>query len=197
MIPVSLNTYTAEAHASIPRDVVCEHCGQTYHYTMLARGEAKGYTVYGIAGGAAARAAQQDAAQRLRDDVRYGCNPVRCPNCRCLQRDMVAVYRRGRLRFLIPVAVVLPALGVLGGIVYANSGGYLQDRSAGGYAVFGLTCLLSLLMLLGRLLLNARVDPNRDRHRYYVRTGTPGRYADAGEDPIAASLQREASGGEA
>jgi hypothetical protein len=104
---------------------------------------------------------------------------------------MLAVFRRQRLRPLLTVAALVPALAVPACVAYAHTG-RLGDpaRARDAWALFAGACLLAAGVLVGRPVLNARADPNRDGRRYRLRTGLPGPYAAAGPDPAAVALER-------
>lgn len=107
LIPVA-KQYTAEITGQTRKEVTCENCGAGYSYEMRRTAHAGASTGLLDSGADAANLARQRAHDRLMRQLARHCNPVRCPRCRWLQRDMLReVRRRALIRWSLAAVVLL------------------------------------------------------------------------------------------
>src|SRR3954470_24325400 len=87
--------YTSSVSAAMMKPVRCEKCGGAYSYRMVRRGVGQGSTIYGIDSQGASDRSAANAQAKLHRLLQTGVDPVPCPHCGWLQREMVdEIHRR-------------------------------------------------------------------------------------------------------
>lgn len=105
--------YYASAAGAATKTVVCEKCGETFHYTLVRTGRGEGQSPYFLDNEGARGRADAEAAASLRARLDAGVEPVPCPNCRWYQAHMVKEMRRRRLRWMFILGTAASAILML------------------------------------------------------------------------------------
>jgi hypothetical protein len=159
--------YTASVQGTTIREVLCENCGEKYHYRLSRVAYGYVHAPYDIGGSTAKKRAMERAKQRLRRKLDEDVDPVPCPECGWYQWAMVPLLRRSRLRWMRPlalwslVAVLVPfTIGVVG-VINARTPSEAPAWTNYAWVAAGLVILLCPAIYILRWVLNLFYDPNR------------------------------------
>jgi hypothetical protein len=89
--------FNATASGEVLKKVQCERCGNGYVYQMRRSLAGSGFSLFFLDDDGARDRAKRRADAKLNKALVRSQNPVRCPTCGHLQRDMVRALARGRL----------------------------------------------------------------------------------------------------
>jgi hypothetical protein len=147
--------------------VRCEKCRCEYFFKLARVGAGSAQAPYGIGTKRAARVADERARRDLEKRLERDTEIVPCPRCGWINDDMVSRYRLGRYRRWTMYAVWIALLGTILPLIVAwfLSIGPAADRGSVPYWMIGgpaASVGLAALLLLSRIWLRKRIQPNRD-----------------------------------
>ncbi len=155
MVPVPIPyamQYSATVRGQAPKLTQCEKCGHEYVYFLSRRASGEGTSILFADNKGARERAHERAAERLAAKLDNACDPVPCPACGWLQRDMIARMCHKRYGWMdIPLYVLYPLAAILLVIViWALTAAPDEDRN-GEYQSF----LIAVCSLFGIIALSA------------------------------------------
>jgi hypothetical protein len=164
-VHVHVETYTAARIGARTKHVQCEQCGTTYEYRCIRRAVGTGSATYGIGKERAQRKAAERAERLLERRLLKGIDPVPCPACGWVQREMVDELNRRRYRWMSWVGwtVVGLALAAAGCALLVNLQESSWNRVSPGTQRFVTDALIVALAAAGLPLAVRRalqVNPN-------------------------------------
>jgi hypothetical protein len=162
-IPYALD-YTAKLSGSVPKLVRCEQCSLEYVYLMKRSASGEGTSMLFLDNEGAQARAQSAAERALTTKLDHELDPIPCLACGWYQADMVAEIRKGRLWWMVLVAV---GLGILGVILFlmACLVSLIGEEPVAALVMWigvGLCALGAISLPLARRRLARQYDPNME-----------------------------------
>jgi hypothetical protein len=168
-VHVHVETFTAARIGARTKYVHCEQCGTPYEYRCIRRAVGTGSATYGIGKERAQRKAAERAESLLEKRLLKGIDPVPCPSCGWVQREMVDELNRRQYRWMSWVGwtVVGLALAAAGCALLVNLQESSPNRVSPGTQRFVTDALIVALAGAGLPLAvrrALRVNPNGAAH---------------------------------
>jgi hypothetical protein len=182
--------YKATLSGTVVKRVTCEKCSCAYAYELTRQARGTGTSPYFLDNAGAEHRARTQASKRLRRALEHGIDPVGCPDCGWYQADMATEARRRRLRWIVPVAIVLLALAgafalIVGMVWGASPQPWSTESLLGTAARIGGMAGVAFLMLTIRWVVVRRTELNR---------GYPTRPAPYAGAPVAHKVEAAPAG---
>ncbi len=105
--------YWSRARGRAAKQVTCEECGAEYVYLLEREAVGEGSSPFFLDKRGAERRAAKRAERELARKLEAECDVAPCPKCGRIQADMVRMAKGERLRWLIPLGLIVGGLGVL------------------------------------------------------------------------------------
>src|SRR5262245_46375005 len=168
MIPIPYAAVVESVvHGRVPKQVQCEQCGHEYLYLLERQVRGQGTDLLFLDREGAEQRARAEAEARLQAVLERAVDGVPCPECGHVQQHMFPYLRRMRHRnmerlglFLIPVAVLLFLGCLLATAATQNQPNGLLGEVLPLWGVCIVVTLLAPFLIILRLVLIRRYDPN-------------------------------------
>jgi hypothetical protein len=160
--------------------IVCEKCGETFHYELVRNAYGEASSLYGLYAEATQRRADRNAQKRLTKKLEHDVELVPCPACDWVNADEVARFRKTRYPGLATLGwvffimtLVFDSMLYLFADTWAGHAPSLRAKELWILGGAGLSLVLAVFLL--EFLLRLRIDPNRRdaQNRPRVPMGTP------------------------